>query len=308
MYLTNLKINLLLLLTALIWGVAFIFQKKGMEWVGPFTYTGVRFILGSLFLYIIILADIKIKFLDNLSSKMSNELTRKNFILAGIICGTLLYFGANFQQVGLKYTTAGNAAFITSLYVIFVSIFGLFLGYKLSGRIITGVGLAVLGFYFLSITDSFKISYGDTLEFICAVIWAFHVLTIAWVSKKVNAIKFASFQFFICGLLSLITAGFTEVITFENILNAWVAILYGGIISVGIAYTIQVIAQAKAHPAHASLIMSLENVFAVMAGIIFLNEIISNRGILGCILIIFATIISQLGLEVFNIKKILKLQ
>lgn len=284
--------NLLLLLTAIIWGFAFVAQRAGMEYIGPFTFNTARFTLGSLSLVPLLFINKKRKF----EKEKFFPLKDKNLLFGGLAAGTVLFFGASFQQGGLVYTEAGKAGFITGFYVILVPILGLFI--KQKTLLLTWIGaiVAIVGLYFLSINDSFEVNIGDILVLIGAFFWAIQILVIGFYSTKVDPFQLAFSQFIVCAMLSFITALFTETFIFENILLAYLPILYAGLFSVGIAFTIQVVAQRDAHPANAAIIMSLEAVFAVIGGWMILNESIPPRGLMGCLLMLIGMILSQLYL------------
>jgi len=286
----------LLLITALIWGLAFVAQRKGMEFIGPFTYNGIRFALGGLSL-LPLLAYRYRKGNLNLSFRGKPD-SRQKLLMSGIFLGLLLFGGASLQQVGIVYTTAGKAGFITGLYVILVPLAGIFLGQRNKLKIWLGAILALSGMYFLSITGDFSISPGDLLVLFSAFFWTAHVLLIGWLSPKSDSLILAGMQFTVCSMLSLITAFFTEIISWTTILQAAVPILYGGILSVGVAYTLQVVAQKKANPAYASIILSLESVFAGIGGYLLLGETLNSRGLLGCCLMFSGMLIAQLRFNV----------
>ena len=291
MNILTLKSDSLLLLTAVIWGFAFVAQRVGMEYVGPFTFNGVRFALGSFVLLPLILRNRK--------HQATNReiLTRPNtrtIIFGGGILGLTLFAAASLQQVGLVYTTAGNAGFITGLYVVIVPILGLLLGQRTDAGTWIGASLAAAGLYLLCITDEFSISFGDMLELMGAFLWAGHVLIIGWLSPKTDSLKLAFTQFAACSVLSLITAVFTEAIVLKALFKATIPILYGGVLSVGVAYTLQVVAQRNAHPAHAAILLSLEAVFAAFGGWLILNETLAPRELFGCALMFAGMLLSQL--------------
>ena len=273
------KSDALLLTTAIIWGFAFVAQRVGMDYVGPFTFNGIRFAVGSLSLLPLVLIS---REQPASSRQILPYPGRKTIFLGGAALGLALFSGASLQQIGLVYTTAGKAGFITGLYVIIVPILGLF--WKQQPKIGTWIGaiLAAIGLYFLSVTEQFTIELGDLLVLVGAFFWAAHVLIIGWLSPRINPIKLAFSQYLACSILSLITAYFVETITLTSILEATIPILYGGLLSVGVAYTLQVIAQRDAHPAHAAILLSLEAVFAAVGGWLLLDEIISPRGLVGC--------------------------
>lgn len=281
--------NGLLVLTAAIWGLAFVAQRAGMEHVGPFTYNGIRFALGSLSLIPLLFLIRKQEQKYNFSLAGA-----KTVFFSGLMLGLVLFTAASLQQVGLVYTTAGNAGFITGLYVVLVPILGLLWKQASDSGTWIGAGLAAVGLYFLSVTDSFSIAFGDLLELAGAFFWAGHVLLIAWLSPKINPIRLSFVQFVICSVLSLLTAFVFEEISLQGILDAAVPILYGGFCSVGIAYTLQVVAQKYAKPAHAAIILSMESPFAAIGGWLILNEILSGRSLFGCALMLAGMLISQL--------------
>jgi len=285
---TALRSDSLLLLTSLIWGLAFVFQRMGMDYVGPFIFNGIRFALGAMVILPFIL-------LSKTKQTTSQQPTAgsKYLFYGGMILGLSVFGGATLQQYGLVYTTAGNAGFITGLYVVFVPILGLFRKQFPHFTVWIAALLAVLGLYFLSVTESFTLVFGDMLVLFGAVFWAAHVVIIGVMSPKVNALKLALIQYLVCSVLSIIVALAVETNTLEGIIQATIPILYGGILSVGIAYTLQVIAQKKAPPAHAAIILSLETVFAAFGGWLVLNEQLGNRELLGCGLMLLGILVAQ---------------
>jgi drug/metabolite transporter (DMT)-like permease len=285
---TTLKSDSLLLLTSLIWGFAFVAQRMGMDYVGPFIFNGIRFALGAMVI-------LPFLFLSKSKQATSQQqpATSNFLIYGGIILGLTVFGGATLQQYGLVYTTAGNAGFITGLYVVFVPVLGLFRKQYPHFTVWIAALLAALGLYFLSVTESFTMQFGDILVLIGAVFWAMHVVIIGVMSPKVNALKLALIQYLVCSVLSLIVALAVETNTIEGIIQATIPILYGGILSVGIAYTLQVIAQKKAPPAHAAIILSLEAVFAAIGGWLVLNEELGNKEIFGCGLMLLGMLVAQ---------------
>ena len=282
----------LLLITAIIWGFAFVAQRAGMEYIGPYTFNGIRFALGSLVLLPFIAWRTKVQ---GRQEKNTSALKPKSFWYAGMIAGVVLFGGASLQQVGIAQTTAGKAGFITGLYVIIVPIIGIFKQQHAGRALWAGAFLALFGMYLLGITGSFKLLNGDFLVFLSAFLWAAHVQIIDHFSGRVDVIKLAALQFAICAIASSCMALITETITLPSILQASVPILYGGILSVGIAYTLQVVAQQKAHPSHAAIILSLETVFAALGGWMILNEKLSARALVGCSLMLAGMLIAQLN-------------
>jgi drug/metabolite transporter (DMT)-like permease len=285
------KSDALLLATAIIWGFAFVAQRVGMDYVGPFTFNGIRFAIGSLSLLPLVVMSREQR---TATHKILPPAGSKTILFGGAALGLALFAGASLQQIGLVYTTAGKAGFITGLYVIMVPLLGLF--WRQQPKIGTWIGavLAAVGLYFLSVTEEFTIELGDLLVLIGAFFWAAHVLIIGWLSPRINPIKLAFSQYVACSILSLTTAVLIEDITMLSIFQAAIPILYGGLLSVGIAYTLQVVAQRDAHPAHAAILLSLESVFAAVGGWLVLGEIISARGLFGCGLMLAGMLLSQL--------------
>ncbi len=288
---TTLKSDVLLLITATIWGFAFVAQRAGMEYVGPFTFNAIRFALGALVLFPFLFRRTR-----QTTNQTGNTVPQSLFVGAGL-AGVILFLGSTFQQVGIVYTTAGKAGFITGLYVILVPILGIFLGNRTNRQTWAGAFLAVVGLYLLSVRENFTMTSGDLLVLVSAFFWASHVLLIDRLTPRLNTFQLAFFQFFVCAMLSLIGAVIAEEIILANILKAAVPILYAGLMSVGIAYTLQVVAQKKAHPSHAAIIMSLESVFAALGGWWILNEALNTREGLGCFLMLAGMIVSQIPLR-----------
>lgn len=286
------KSNLLLLLTAVIWGFAFVAQRAGMEYIGPFTFNTARFTIGSLSLIPLLLINQKKK---NKGERFL-LLNDTNILFGGLAAGTMLFLGATFQQSGLVYTEAGKAGFITGFYVILVPILGLLIKQKTALITWLGAIVATVGLYFLSLNETFDVNIGDILVLIGAFFWAIQILVVGFYSTKIDPFQLAFTQFVICALLSFFSALISETIILENILLAYLPILYAGIFSVGIAFTIQVVAQREAHPANAAIIMSLEAVFAVIGGWLILKESIPIRGLIGCLLMLVGMILSQIYL------------
>jgi drug/metabolite transporter (DMT)-like permease len=287
----TLKSDALLLVTALIWGFAFVAQRVGMEYVGPFTFNGVRFALGSLSLLPLLMRNPKEKASGEYLLHGPRPLRD---MLGGWLAGLLLFMGASLQQVGLVYTTAGKAGFITGLYVVIVPILGLFWKQRTGAATWIGAILAATGLYLLSVTGRFTMAFGDLLELLGAFFWAGHVLILGWLSPRIYPLKLAFFQFAACSILSLMTAFFTETMTLRGLSQAALPILYGGLFSVGVAYTLQVVAQRDAKPAHAAIILSLESAFAALGGWLILSETLSKRGVIGCALMLAGMLTSQL--------------
>jgi drug/metabolite transporter (DMT)-like permease len=278
----------LLLLTAMIWGSAFVAQKAGMDHIGPFVFNGVRFGLGALVLTPLALRT------RGPQRFLPNRPRPPSLILSSILAGILLFAGSSLQQVGIIFTTAGKAGFITGLYVIIVPLLGLIWGQKAGKGAWLGACLAVIGLYLLTVKSGFTLSLGDGLVFLCAVMFALHVVTIGWLAPKLEVIKLAVLQFWVCALLSLGIGLVVEQTTWPQLMDASVPILYGGLLSVGVAYTLQVVAQRQAPPTHAAIILSMETVFAVISGYLILGETLSPRAWAGCGLMLCGMLIAQL--------------
>lgn len=290
------KGNFMLLLTAIIWGSAFVAQVKGMDHVGPFTFNSVRNFVATFSLMIVIffLGNNLSSSEKNTSSKKSSKEERSILIKGGIYCGIILFIASFFQQSGVQYTTAGKAGFITTLYIVIVPILGLFIGKKVDKKIWFCVLVAAVGLYMLSIKGNFEVGKGDTLIFICAIFFSLHILVIDYFSPQVDGVKMSCIQFFVCGSLNTIAMIFFENPSISDIKMALAPILYAGILSSGVGYTLQIVAQKDTDPTIASLILSLESVFAVLAGSIILSEVLSSREKIGCVLIFIAIIIAQM--------------
>lgn len=300
MQLRTLKADLILLLTAAIWGVAFVAQRAGMDHVGPLTFNGIRFALGALALTPLVLRAVK-----PTGEPVPAE-GRPSFMFylgAGGFAGLVLFAGATLQQVGLMTTTAGKAGFITGLYVIIVPLLGLFFQQRTGLSTWIGASMAVVGMYLLSVTGGpgspdgtggFSMAFGDVLVLLCAICFAIHVLVIGYLSPRCSGVVLSCAQFAWCAALSLVYALIYEPISLEGVRAAAIPILYGGLMSVGVAYTLQVIAQRDAHPSHAAVLLSLESVFAAVAGYLLLGELLTLRGLIGCGLMLAGMLVSQL--------------
>ena len=286
------KNTVLLFLTAFIWGTAFVAQSVGTDYVGTFTFNCVRSLIGGIVLIPCIWLLGKIVPQDKKKTESSKD--KRMLILGGILCGTLLCLASNFQQMGIAYTTVGKAGFITAFYIIIVPVLGIFLKKKCAPTVWIGVILALAGLYFLCITEKFSIGKGDALVFICAILFSGHILVIDYFTELVDGVKMSCIQFFVCGILSGIPMFLFENPRISNIIAAWQPILYAGVLSCGVAYTLQIVGQRGINPTVASLILSLESVVSVLAGMIVLNQHLSKRETVGCILMFSAIILAQL--------------
>lgn len=285
---------LLLLLTAFIWGNAFVAQSTGMDYVGPFTMNCVRSILGGIVLLPMI------AFLDKKKEKQPEEekrdraAARKTLIKGGILCGILLCAASNFQQFGISYTTVGKAGFITALYIIIVPLLGILRGKRPGAKVWFGVLLALVGLYLLCMQGGLQLTTGDSLVLACAFVFSLHILTVDYYSPKVEGVKLACIQFFVSAFLSGIGMLVFEQPQLSQIVSAWLPICYAGILSSGVGYTLQIVGQKGLEPTVASLLMSLESVFAALAGFVLLGQAMSLRELAGCVLMFLAIILAQL--------------
>lgn len=278
----TLRTDSLLLLTAAIWGFAFAAQRAGMDSVGPFTYNAVRFALGAASLVPLLLWR----------RARSHRSGRVN-LWPAVIAGVLLFGGSTLQQIGIVYTTAGKAGFITGLYVVLVPLFGGLFGRQTGAGRWVGAVLAAAGLYFMSVTGPLRLAAGDGLVMLCAVFFTAHVLFLAHASPRMDPILLSVVQYAVTAILSAVGVLFFEQPNVAGIVAAWLPIVYGGVFSVGVAYSLQVIAQRRAHPAHAAVILSLEGVFAALGGYLLLGETLSSRSILGAVLMLAAMLVSQ---------------
>jgi drug/metabolite transporter (DMT)-like permease len=293
----KIRAELMLLTTALIWGTAFVAQRSGMDYVGPFTFNGIRFLVGAVVMIPIIIMLDKMNLKNQPKVPMTAEekkKERKYLWTGGFFCGIALLAGTGLQQMGLVYTSAGKTGFITALYIVIVPIIGIFLGKKVRMLLWVSVALGVVGLYLLSINEGFSINIGDFLVFLCAFGFAAHILVVDHFSPRTDPIRLSAVQFFVCGALSLVIMGFTEDPKLGFIMDAAFPILYTGIMSCCVAYTFQVVAQRNVGPTVASLLLSMESVFAVIFGMLLLSEQLLPKEIVGCIIMFVAIILAQL--------------
>ncbi|MEE1892083.1 DMT family transporter [Pseudomonas otitidis] len=280
-----LRADILMLITAAIWGAAFVAQRLGMDAIGPFLYTGLRFALGALVL---------LPLLYLLPRGEHHEPMNRGLLLGGVLMGLALSLGINLQQVGLLFTSVTNSGFITGLYVIIVPLLGLLLGHRTGMGTWIGALLAVGGMFLLSVGDNFQVARGDWLQLAGAVVWGVHVLLVGFFASRHDPVRLAILQFITCAVISLALALVLEDIRLDAIVSAGPAILYGGVIAVAIGYTLQVVAQKHAIASHAAIILSLEAVFAAIAGALMLSESLHARGYLGCALMFVGMLVAQL--------------
>ena len=281
--------NILLVLTALIWGCAFVAQSVGMDYVGPFTFNMARFLIGAIVLLPVIW------FMDRQrKTGAEKDAGQKTLIIGGICCGIALAVASTLQQWGILFTTVGKAGFITAMYIVIVPLLGIFIGKKVRPLIIGCVAIAVVGFYFLCMTESLRLGLGDFLVLLCAIAFSIHILVIDHFSPKVDGVKMSAIQFLTAAIISAVPTLLWEQPVFTEILQAWQPVLYAGVMSCGVAYTLQIIAQKNADPTVASLLLSLESVFSVLAGWVLLGQGLSLKEMFGCVLIFCAIILAQL--------------
>ena len=283
------RADLIMLLAAAIWGFAFVAQREGMETMGPFLFNAARFFIGSAVLFPLVW------YLSKKNKTPTNkETSTKKLLIAGTIAGLFLFLASSFQQVGIQYTTAGKAGFITGLYIFFVPLIGIFFGQRTGSGTWLGAFIAVIGLYLLSINDDFSIARGDLLQLICAVFFAAHILVVGYVAKRMDPLKLSLIQYIVSGFLSFFIAIAIEVITWQMIVDTAIPLLYAGVMSIGVGYTLQVVAQQHAKSSHAAIILGLEGAFAVLGGWLILDENLSTRGLIGCGLMLSGMFLSQL--------------
>lgn len=285
MHTKNIKADLLLLMVAAIWGFSLVAQSMGLDFLGPFGFNAGRFLLGALTLLPVLIFFHR-----------PQQVNWRAMLIGSLSAGFLLFMGASMQQAGLQYTTAGNAGFITSMYIVLVPVFGLALAQKTGLNTWIGAAFAVLGLYLLSVNDSFEINSGDALILFGACFWAGHVLIIAKLARELDNLLLSVLQFLFCGVLCTLIAFVWETDRFvvTNLVAAWQPLLFAGVLTVGIGHTLQVVGQKSAPASHAAIIMSLEAVFAALGGWLWLNEHLTNRELTGCMLMLAGVLLSQI--------------
>lgn len=288
----QIKSSLILLLTATIWGVAFVAQSVGMEYIGPFTFNAIRCVLGGLVLIPVILVLKKKK---ETGAENQEKEDKKTLWMGGIACGVILCIASNLQQFGIMEASVGKSGFFTALYIVMIPVIGIFIGKRPGIKLWFCVALAVVGMYLLCMKDgSFTIERADIMLLLCALAFSFHILVVDYFSPKVDGVKMSCIQFFVCGVLSAVGMLFTETPDISNIQAAWLPLLYAGLLSCGVGYTLQIVGQKGINPVIASLIMSLESVISALAGWVILGQVLSPKEILGCVLMFVAIIITQI--------------
>ena len=306
---TSWKSPLLLFLTALIWGVAFVAQSVGMDYVGGFTFNCVRCLIGSVVLVPCICfldrwnardkekagaAAVQTGTEQNGTAAVTDKVQTKTLWMGGICCGLALGIASNLQQFGLKYTTVGKAGFITAMYIVLVPVVGIFLKKTTGIKIWFSVALAVAGLYLLCMTEGFSIAFGDFLVLLSALFFTMHILVIDHFSPKVDCVRMSCIQFLVSGLLSGVGMLLFEQPSLSAITAAWLPILYAGALSCGVAYTLQIVGQKDMNPTVASLIMSLESVISLLAGWVILGQTLSVKELFGCVLMCAAIVLAQI--------------
>ncbi len=283
--------NALLLLTAAVWGLAFVAQRVGMDYIGPFTFNALRFGLGGAALW----GVIRLRDAGRLPAVQSAApgSAPAGWRRWGLLLGAVLFGGASLQQAGLVYTTAGKAGFITGLYVVLVPLVGAWLGARHGRNVWLGALLALAGLYLLSVTGAWRMAWGDFLVFLSALFWTAHVLLVDHLVARFDSLRLAALQFGMVALLSAAVAVWREPLSAAGVRAALWAILYGGLLSVGVGYTLQLVAQQYARPAAAAIILSLEAVFALLGGVVLLSEPLTGRGLLGSALMLAGMLVSQ---------------
>lgn len=298
----------MLFLAALIWGFAFVAQSAGMEYVGPFTFNAVRCVIGAIVLVPVALVwkpegsteDKKKKNEKTIAEGQKKNLKswfhrNKTLLLGGISCGVFLGVATNLQQIGILSTSVGKAGFLTALYIVLVPIAGLFFKKKCGITVWIGVICSLAGLYLLCMTEgSFQLATGDLFLLGCAVVFTGHILVIDYFAPKVNGVWMSCIQFLVAGIISAIPMALTETPTLASILDAKLPILYAGVMSCGVAYTLQILGQKNYNPTIAVLILSLESCFSVLGGFLILKETLSARELTGCALMFVAIILAQL--------------
>lgn len=290
----KLSSSLMLFLAACIWGFAFAFQSQGMEHMGPMTFNGIRFLIGA-----VVLIPVILLFRKPGEKKPISKQDIKVTVLGGVICGLCLFAASSLQQFGIQYTSVGKAGFLTTLYIILVPIIGIFLKRKVSLVVWIGAVLSVVGMYLLCVSETMSINKGDIFAFCCAIVFAFHILAVDYFSPKTNGIVLSCLQFLTSGICAMICAVIFEQPAFSNIISGIVPLLYVGVMSSGVAYTLQILGQKNADPTIASLIMSLESAVSVLGGWLILHQKLTEKELLGCLIMFIAVV----GVQVFDVKK-----
>lgn len=286
------RANGALLLASALWGFAFVAQRVGAQYVGPFAFTAVRFALGTLVLLPIIAIRDRVRRVPAAARRSATRAV----VVPGILTGVMLTIAINLQQAGMADTPAGDAAFITGLYMVFVPVIAMFRGHRSSVTTVLGVVASLVGLYLICVTDGLSIDTGEVLLILTCIPWAVQILMIEHYSPRLSALRFAAAQFATCAVLSTLAALIWEPAPFAGIGEVVAPLLYGGVVSVGVAYTLQVVGQRHALATHAALIMATESVFGAIGGALLLGESMGLRGYVGAALMVAGIVISQVGL------------
>ena len=293
---TKVRNSCLLFLTACIWGSSFVAQSVGMDYTGPYTFNCLRFLIGSLVLLPVIFFSRHRK-KDQKDRSKDRTLQKKEMLCGGIVCGVILCIASTLQQIGIIYTTAGKAGFLTAMYIVLVPVLGLFLKRKAGLQLWISVGLALIGLYLLCMKGAFSLNGGDVLLILCAVGFSVHIMVVDYFSPKMDGMILSCIQFLVAGLISGIGMLLSEQFDWHMVLLAAKPILYSGVLSCGVGYTLQVIAQKGLNPTVASLLMSLESVVSVITVFLVLHEVLSGRELLGCVFMFAAVILAQIPVK-----------
>lgn len=291
------KNSLLLLLAACIWGVAFVAQSEGMAYMGPFTFNAARFLLGGTVLVPLIVWNARKAGGGRQTTEalwQNGKAQWKVTLAGGVCCGLAIFSASTFQQIGIQYTTVGKAGFITTLYIIMVPLFGLVFGKKVRPVVWPGALMAAAGLYLLCVNETVSLNRGDLYVFFCAVLFSVHILVIDYFSPKADGVKLSCIQFYFSGILSLLLALLFETPTLSALAAGSLPVLYAGIMSCGVAYTLQIVGQRGMDASVASLILSLESVVSVLAGWLILGQLLSLRERIGCVIVFAAVILVQM--------------
>nr|WP_305114731.1 DMT family transporter [uncultured Acetatifactor sp.] len=286
--------SLMLFLAAFIWGTAFVAQSVGMDYLGPLSFNGARFLMGSLVLAPVICFNRRSAAKKHKENEGKRPGSLKTTIIGGVCCGLALCAAALLQQIGMLYTTVGKAGFITTLYIILVPVFGIFLKKRIPGKVWGGAAIAAFGMYLLCMSESLSLGRGDALVFLCAILFSVHILVIDHFSPRVDGVELSCIQFLTAGIIGSILAFLFEKPDIGDFVNGIVPLAYAGILSSGVAYTLQVVGQRDTDPTVASLILSLESVVSVLAGWVVLRQALTGRELAGCGLVFCAVILVQL--------------
>lgn len=279
--------TLMLLGASFFWGTTFVAQLTGMDGIGPFTYMAARFFIGFLFLSAVLIFTRKSRVKERRAGKISRG------FLVGLFCGIFLFVASSMQQISMLYTTAGKAAFITCLYIMFVPLSAAFLGKKILRENWAGAVLAIVGLYFLAINEEFSINRGDVILFFSAFFWTAHILVVDKFANNVDAMELSAAQIFMTTILSFAAMAIFETPTIEAVRGAAIPILYGGVLSSGVAFTLQIYGQKYAEPSAAAILMSFESIFGALSGWLILGEEMSGREIFGCAMMILGIFVTQ---------------